>query len=102
MWKCGLASGIVSWNSNVPFDDETSYIDKTYFDSENGYSSCYMVTDPTKHKNRWMVDSRCTDHLSPYLDDFVSKEDCKRNFKIANSEIMPIYIWTRNCSTQTQ
>ena len=62
-----------------------------YFDSENGYSSCYAVTDPNQHKDKWMVDSGCTDHLSPYLDDFVSKEDQKRNCKTANSEIMPIF-----------
>ena len=38
-----------------------------------------------------MVDSGCTDHLSSYLDDFVSKEDCKRNCKTANGKIMPIF-----------
>ena len=91
MWKHGLASGMVSWNSNVPLDDETGYVDETYFDSENGYSSCYVMTDLTKHKDKWMVDSRCTNHLSPYLDDFVSKEDHERNCKTANGKIMSIY-----------
>ena len=62
-----------------------------YFDSKNGYSSCYAVTDHNHYKDKWMVDSGCTDHLSPYLDDFVSKEDCKRNCKTANGEMMPIY-----------
>ena len=82
---------MVSWNSNVPFDDETGYVDKMYFNSKNGYSSCYTVTDSTNFKDKWMVDSGCTDHLLPYLDDFVSKEDHKRDCKTANSEIMPIY-----------
>ena len=91
MRKRGLASGMISWNSNVPFDDKTGYVDETYFDIKNGYSSCYVVTNSTKHKDKWMVDSSCTNHLSPYLDDFVSKEDHKRNCKTANSEIMPIY-----------
>ena len=50
-----------------------------------------MVTDPNQHKDKCMVDSGCTDLLSPYLDDFVSKEDHKRNCKTANSEIMPIF-----------
>ena len=89
MWKQGLASGMVSWNSNVPFNDTTGYVDETYFDSENGYSSCYAVTD-CQHKDKWMVDSGCTDHLSPFLSDFVSKEDRTRNCKTANGT-MPIY-----------
>ena len=80
---------MVSWNPNIPFGDTTSYVDKTYFDSKNGYSSCYTVTD-YQHKDKWMVDSGCTDHLSLFLDDFVSKEDCKRNCKTANGT-MPIY-----------
>ena len=88
-WKRGLASGMVSWNSNVPFDNTTGYVDETYFDSENGYSSCYAVTD-YQHKDKWMVDSGCTDHLSPFLDDFVSKEDRERKCKTAN-RTMPIY-----------
>ena len=37
-----------------------------------------------------MVDSGCTNHLSPFLDDFVSKENRKRNCKTANGT-MPIY-----------
>ena len=65
---------MVSWNSNVPFDDTTGYVDEMYFDSENGYSSCYAVTD-YQHKDKWMVDSGCTNHLSPFLSDFVSQED---------------------------
>ena len=51
-----------------------------------------MVTDPNQHKDKWMVDSGCTDLLSPYLDDFVSKEDHKRNCKTANSEIHNAYM----------
>ena len=38
-----------------------------------------------------MVDSGSTDHLSPYLDDFVSKGGCKGNCKTANGELVPIY-----------
>ena len=91
MWKCGLASGMVSWNPNVPFNNTTGYVDETYIDSKNEYSSCYAMTDSNQHKDKWMVDSRCTDHLSPYLDDYVSKEDRKRNCKTVNGEIMPIF-----------
>ena len=39
MWKQGLDSGMVSWNSNVPFEDMTGYVDGSYFDSEIGYLS---------------------------------------------------------------
>ena len=52
MWKHGLASGMVSWNSNVPFDDITSYADEMYFDSENGYSSCYVVKQPKRSQRQ--------------------------------------------------
>ena len=79
---------MVSWDFNVPCDEETGYVDETYFDGDNGYSFCYAADDPIKHKDKWMVDSGCTDHLSPYLKDFVSKEDQKRNCKTANGEIM--------------
>ena len=67
-WKRGLESGMVMWNTNVPYEDTTSYIDESYFDSEIGYLSCYVAAikgNPDQHKGKWMVDSGCTDHLSP-------------------------------------
>ena len=45
MWKCGLDSGMVTWNNNVPYEDTTSYVDESYFDSEIGYLSCYTAGD---------------------------------------------------------
>jgi hypothetical protein len=68
-------------------DDITSYFDTSYDD----YSSCYAVADSVSTQDSWLVDSGCTDHLSPYLNHFVSKEDQKRNHKTANGELMPIY-----------
>ena len=44
-WKRGLDSGMVMWNTNVPYKDTTGYVDKSYFDSEIGYLSCYVATD---------------------------------------------------------
>ena len=34
------------------------------------------MTDSVNDQDKWMVDSGCTEHLLPYLDNFVSKEDC--------------------------
>ena len=72
MWKRGLDSGMVTWDTNVPYEDTTGYIDKSYFDSEIGYLSCYAVGNQSKHKDKWMVDSGCTDHPPPFLNNFVS------------------------------
>ena len=38
-----------------------------------------------------MVDSGCTNHLSPYPEDFVSRENHQQNCKTANGNIMPIF-----------
>ena len=82
---------MVTQDTNVPCDEETSYVDEIYFDDNKGYSSCYAVSDSVKTEDKWMVDSSYTDHLSPYLNDFVSKKDCTRNCMTANREIIPIY-----------
>ena len=90
-WKCGLDSGMVTWNANVPYEDTTGYVDEFYFDSEIEYLSCYAIGNPYQHKDKWMVDSGCTDHLTPFPTDFVSRENHTRNCKTANSNIMPIF-----------
>ena len=85
---------MVTWNTNVPYEDTTGYVDESYFDSEIGYLSCYVAAirgNPDQHKDKWMVDSGCTDHLSPYPEDFVSYENHQQNCKRANSNIMPIF-----------
>ena len=107
-WKHGLDSRMVTWNTNVPHEDTTGYIDKSYFDSEMGYLSCYLVRSSKprkcalgtfaqshqnneKHKDWWMVDSRCSNHLTPFLKDFISHKNHQWNCKTANSNIMPIF-----------
>ena len=85
---------MVTWNTNVPYEDTTGYVDESYFDSEIGYLSCYtavMRGNPYQHKDRWMVDSRRSDHLTPFLTDFVSRENHQWNCKTANGNIMPIF-----------
>ena len=52
---------------------------------------CYAVRNPYQHKDKWMVDSGCTDHLSPFPDNFVSWENNTRKCKTANSNTMPIF-----------
>ena len=81
-------------NTNVPYGDTTGYVDESYFDSETGYLSCYTAAisgNPDQYKEKWMVDSGCTNHLSPYPEDFVSHENHQQNCKTANSNIMPIF-----------
>ena len=93
-WKRGLDSSLVSWNSRPPNEDTTGYVEgsyKPFFDSEIGYLSCYAVGNQTKHKDKWMVDSGCTDHLSPFPEDFISRKNHTRNCKTANGNIMPIF-----------
>ena len=47
--------------------------------------------EPTFTKNHWMIDSGCTDHLTPFLDDFahLSKEVCYTS--VANRERVHMY-----------
>ena len=79
------------WNANVPYEDTTGYIDESYFDSEIGYLSCYAIRNPYQHKDKWMVDSGCTNHISPFPEDFISWENNTRKCKTASGNIMPIF-----------
>ena len=47
--------------------------------------------EPTFTKNHWMIDNGCTDHFTPFLDDFahLSKEVCYAS--VANGERVPMY-----------
>ena len=90
-WKRGLDSGFVTWDTNVPNENTTSYVAKLHFDSQIRYLSCYAAGNPYQHRDKWMVDSSCTDHLSPFPEDFVSRENHQRNCMTANNNIMPIF-----------
>ena len=63
---------MVTWDTNVPYEDTTNYVDESYFDSKIEYLSCYATGYTTQHMDKWMVDSDCTDHLTPFPSDFVS------------------------------
>jgi hypothetical protein len=71
-WKHGLDRRLIRLDNQADYEDDvTGYFDASYDD----YSSYYAVADSVSTRDTWMVDSGCTDYLSPYLDDFVSKED---------------------------
>ena len=42
-------------------------------------------------RNLWMVDSGCTDHISPFLDDFIHIGTVIKKAAVANGGIMEMY-----------
>ena len=74
-WKSGIdSSHLLDWNDS--HNGKSGYFDPTYFQSDeyDGYGSCYVVSDSKKseYRDKWMVDSGCSDHLTPFLEDFSS------------------------------
>ena len=47
--------------------------------------------EPTFTKNHWMIDSDCTDHLTPFLDDFAHLSKEIHYASVANGERIPMY-----------
>ena len=43
------------------------------------------------NRSYWMIDSGCTDHLSPFIDDFVHLGDQKQTASVANENKVSIY-----------
>ena len=41
--------------------------------------------------SHWMIDSGCTDHLSPFIDEFIHLEDQKQTASIANGNKVSMY-----------
>jgi hypothetical protein len=63
-----MAHGNMAWITVIHLDDQADYEDDVtgYFDtSYDDYSSCYAVADSVSTRDSWIVDSGCTDHLSP-------------------------------------
>ena len=57
------------------------------------YHSTFVLegdSEPTFAKNYWMINSGCTDHLTPFMDDFahLGKEVCYAS--IANGDRVPM------------
>ena len=69
------------------------------YDSENDDDLCYysgafaLEEDPDKDftKNHWMVDSGCTDHLTPFKDDFAYLGTAVHSASVANGQTVLMY-----------
>jgi hypothetical protein len=73
---------------NSGLDDEQAIL-LDYF-----YSSAFALggnsADDFAH-NHWMIDSGCTDHLSPYLDDFTHLDDTVCYAVVTNGQRVPLH-----------
>ena len=69
------------------------------YDSENDddyylYHSAFALGGDTEEdfaRHHWMIDSGCTDHLSPFLDDFAHLGNMVRHTVVANGQKVPMY-----------
>ena len=69
------------------------------YDSENDddyylYHGAFTLGGDTEEdfaRHHWMIDSGCTDHLSPFLDDFAHLGNMVRHAVIANGQKVPMY-----------
>ena len=69
------------------------------YDSKNDDNLCYysgtfaLGGDPDKDfaKSHWMIDSGCTDHLTPFKDDFAHLGTAVRSASVANRQTVPMY-----------
>ena len=72
------------------------------YDSENDddyylYHGAFALGGDTEKdfaRHHWMIDSGCTDHLSPFLDDFAHLGNMVRHAVIANGQKVPTYVWS--------
>ena len=69
------------------------------YDSENDDNCCYYASafalggdsDKDFTKNHWMVDSGCTDHLTPFKDDFAHLGTAVCSASVANGQTVLMY-----------
>ena len=69
------------------------------YDSENDNDLCYYSgafalggdLDKNFAKDHWMIDSGCTDHLTPFKDDFAHLGTTVRSATVANGQTVPMY-----------
>ena len=69
------------------------------YDSENDDDLCYYSgafalggdTEEDFTKNHWMIDSDCTDHLTPFKDDFAHLGTAVCSASITNGQTVPMY-----------
>ena len=72
----------------------------SFYDEESNMHFCYYLggeppesNEQTKNfaKTHWMINSGCTDHLSPFLDDFVHLGTVKCSATVANGRKANMY-----------
>ena len=81
--------------SNCSYNDRQLY----GYDSENDDDCCYYSgafalggdTEKDFARRHWMIDSGCTDHLSPFKDDFAHLGSKVRQAVVANGQTVPMY-----------
>ena len=69
------------------------------YDSENDdnyylYHGAFTLGENTEEdfsRHHWMIDSGCTDHLSPFLDDFAHLGNMVQHTVVANGQKVPMY-----------
>jgi hypothetical protein len=76
----------------------TGYSDTVLYeyDNENDDLYCYLAdfplegeTDEEFARHHWMIDSGCTDHLSPFKDDFAHLQNQVQHTIVANGQRVP-------------
>jgi len=90
-WKSGYEPGSFTTTGD---DHNPEYIDYEYDDMDYGYGSCYMADlESSDHRstNLWLVDSGCSNHLTPFKGDFVSWQSHVNKCKTANRSIISVY-----------
>jgi hypothetical protein len=90
-WKSGYEPGSFTTTGD---DHNPGYVDYEYDDMDYGYGSCYMADlEPSDHRstNLWLVDSGCSNHLTPFEGDFVSRQSHINKCKTANGSIISVY-----------
>ena len=72
----------------------------TFYDEESNMYFCYYLGGNPSESNKqakrfaktyWMIDSGCTNHLSPFLDDFVHLGNTNHSATVANGGKVGMY-----------
>ena len=67
------------------------------YDGLNCYHSAFALegdSDKLLTQHHWMIDNGCTDHLSPFKDDFAHLGNQVCHAVVANEQNVPMYIWS--------
>jgi len=76
------------------YNDNVMYRYDNEYDGLDCYHSAYALggdSDKLFARHHWMIDSGCTDHLSPFKDDFAHLGNQVHYAVIANRQKVPMY-----------